>query len=215
MTSLREAVERLRAWQNSVDKPSADHQFLADVQLVLDSLSPSDDLREGVEKFVYEIERVIGSHAWIRSWLLPDLLAFITAREAGKDAEIASIDIELARRTALLETAQADSAAWKQRALDTRDQRDALAARLEKMGAGLLYGIGAAINELAARGLPREWAPDSGIGRMVEALGLPQDPKAVIAILADGYGSTTVPARETAASGSDQEPPAEQDRAGH
>ena len=35
----------------------------------------------------------------------------------------------------------------------------------------LRYGAGSAINELTARSLPPEWSPESGIGKMLSALG--------------------------------------------
>ena len=45
------------------------------------------------------------------------------------------------------------------------------ASEVDRLKAALRYGIGAAINELEAQNLPREWSPGSGIGVMLAALG--------------------------------------------
>lgn len=42
---------------------------------------------------------------------------------------------------------------------------------IESLQAALRYGVGAAMNDLVARGFPLEWSGDSGIGRMLMALG--------------------------------------------
>ena len=56
-------------------------------------------------------------------------------------------------------------------ARDMAEELLALRARVAKLEAALRYGAGSAINELTARGLPKEWSPESGIGVMLEALG--------------------------------------------
>lgn len=48
---------------------------------------------------------------------------------------------------------------------------EALEAEVEHLRAALKYGIGCALNELQARGLPKEWSSGSGIGVMLAALG--------------------------------------------
>jgi len=188
MTSLSQAVERLRAWQTSVDKPSADHQFLADVQIVLDSLSPSDDLREGVEKLLTPIVAVGMSDAsqltagQIRE-VRDAILAFITAREAAKDAEIAgyrAVIDELSDE----ERARAIEQRWVARLLALEAERDTLAARLEKA----MVALKAVQPTLRAMSM----LADDGDDEIFAAV------EAVEAALADEDGSTTVPARETA-----------------
>ena len=89
MTSLREAVERLRAWQNSVDKPSADHKFLADVQLVLDSLTPTEDVRQQISDII--VERLGDAVPPVECGVVDAIAEFVTSREQAKDAEIAKL----------------------------------------------------------------------------------------------------------------------------
>ena len=42
---------------------------------------------------------------------------------------------------------------------------------IDQLREALRYGCGAEINELVARDLPAEWSPNSGIGKMLAALG--------------------------------------------
>lgn len=46
------------------------------------------------------------------------------------------------------------------------------AAKIEQLTEALRFGIGAALNELTAHNIPLEWSPNSGIGRMLAALGV-------------------------------------------
>lgn len=55
----------------------------------------------------------------------------------------------------------------------TLAHRDALArkdAKIDELREALCWGVSAALNELQARGLPLEWSPSGGIGKMLAAL---------------------------------------------
>lgn len=137
-------------------------------EAALDRRTPTEDVREGVEKLLTPIVAVGMSDAsqltagQIRE-VRDAILAFITAREAGKDAEI-----------------------WKKttEAYGERTRADRLAARLEKAN-----GI---INDLL--GLPL----DNGHACVVDLVSEHVDAATEFLEGWSPDGSTTVPARETA-----------------